>query len=693
MISNRKFLFGLLVLVFLSACTQTPEQREKKVKEKVRNATVNVQTDINNSGGSGFFVTSNKIVTNIHVLAGEPDIFVSVVGPKTTYQIEGVVGFDPEHDLVILQVKSEGTPLRLSKSKIGDQIFAAGYPAYRDEQDQLKRGEYKDDREGTISNIYNKGKQLQLKSNSEDSGLAPTGPGNSGGPVVNLEGEVVGVIVSSTKGGSKTQEFSQAVSTLVLKELMDKSNSVEPMSLSDWQKEPCVRAYVANTHGQKKLAAAESKNESVESKEETAVRKHLYGEAIEHFDTARELCSNFTANYGNRAAAKIRLGELETDQERSVILYYEAINDLSEAIKLNPADTRSHKSYAVAKFRLGELENNQGNTEKAQSLYNEILDDLAETVKLRPDVINIYAVAKFHLGELENNQGNTEKAQSLYNEILDDLAETVKLHPDVINTIEPNELNELNSGTAYSYYVRGGIELIRGEFKASQGDIEKVQKHYKNAFEFYDKAVKENPDDAHVYYDKAIKILNPDNADAYQVRGMFKTLLGQLKTKQGEVAGSRQHYQEAIEDYQEAVKRYADATKQNSEYIVSVYNNLGYTKYFLGKSFESESEQENIEHARNLYEEAIADCTKAVKLNPNCVNAYNYRGVAKAGIEDYDGAIADLSKAIELKPDSAKAYYKRGLVYQKIGRPKDASVDFKKARELDPSIENKPMKL
>ena len=645
---NGKFLFGLLALVLLLACTQTPEQRKKKVKEKVRNATVNVQTDINNSGGSGFFVTSNKIVTNIHVLAGEPDLFVFVVGPKTTYQIEGVVGFDPEHDLVILQVKSEGTPLRLSKSKLGDQIFAAGYPAYRDEQNQLKRGEYKDDREGTISNIYNKGKQLQLKSNSEDSGLSPTGPGNSGGPVVNLEGEVVGVIVGSTKVGStkvgsKTQEFSQAVSTLVLKELMDKSNSVEPMSLSDWQKEPCVRAYVANTHGQKKLAAAESKKEAAESQEETAVQKHLYGEAIEHFDTARELCSNFTANYGNRAVAKIRLGELETDQERSVILYYEAINDLTEAIKLNPADTGSHASYAVAKFRLGELENDQGNTEKAQSLYNEILDDLAETVKL---------------------------------------------HPDVINTIE-----EPNPGNAYGYYVRGGIELIRGEFKASQGDVEKAQKHYQNAFGFYDTAVKLNPDDADVYYDKAIKILNSDNADTYQMRGVFKSLLGQSKAKQGEVPEARQHYQKAIEDYQEAVKRYADATKQNSEYIVSVYNNLGYTKYLLGKSFESESEQKNIEHARNLYEEAIADCTKAVKLNPNYGNAYNYRGVAKAGIEDYDGAIADLSKTIELKPDSAKAYYERGLVYQKIERPNDASVDFKKARELDPSIENKPMKL
>ena len=49
---NRTFLSGLLVLVFLLACTQTPEQRAKKVKEKVRNATVNVQTDIVNNWGA-----------------------------------------------------------------------------------------------------------------------------------------------------------------------------------------------------------------------------------------------------------------------------------------------------------------------------------------------------------------------------------------------------------------------------------------------------------------------------------------------------------------------------------------------------------------------------------------------------------------------------------------------------------------
>ena len=78
---NRKFLFSLLVLVFLFSCTQTPEQYAKKVKEKIKNATVHVKTDIiGSSGGSGFFVAPYKIVTNIHVVAGKPE--VSVVGPK-----------------------------------------------------------------------------------------------------------------------------------------------------------------------------------------------------------------------------------------------------------------------------------------------------------------------------------------------------------------------------------------------------------------------------------------------------------------------------------------------------------------------------------------------------------------------------------------------------------------------------------
>ena len=95
-----------------------------------------------------------------------------------------------------------------------------------------------------------------------------------------------------------------------------------------------------------------------------------------------------------------------------------------------------------------------------------------------------------------------------------------------------------------------------------------------------------------------------------------------------------------------------------------------------------------MEHAQNLYEEAIADSNKAVRLNSEAAIAYGVRGFSKAALKDYDRTIADLNRAIELKSDFAEAYYKRGLVYQK-----KAETDFQKAEELDPKIsENKPTK-
>ena len=709
---NRKFLFGLLVLAFLLGCTQTPEQRAKKVKEKVRNATVNVQTDIvNNWGGSGFFVASDKIVTNIHVLAGKPDIFVSVVGPKTTYQIEGVIGFNPEHDLVILQVDSKGTHLRLGEAKINDQIFAAGYPVYRDEQDQLKRGEYKDDKEGTIHNIWNVRKQLQLKSNSEYSGLSPLTSGNSGGPVVNLKGEVVGVAVAGEEVDSKTPAFGSAVSTLVLKELMNKSKSVEPIPLSDWQEKPCVRAYVLYMQGKDKIAKAKSE-------EEAAIQKRLYGEAIEYFDKASKLCPNFakthfelgmaklsrdesnlpreqckavidsftkalelnqdyySAHYG-RGTVHLHLGELETNvgnAEEARRHYNTAIIDFNEAIKRIKVDTTYYGNRAAAKIRLGELETDQ---ERSVTLYHEAINDFNEVITKAAELNQVdatyyrnRAAAKVRLGELEISRGNVKKAQSLYSEVLDDFAKAIRLTPDDADGFLKNPVN------AYGYYIRGGLELILGQSKASQGEAEKALKHYGEAFEFYDKAVKSNLDDdqAYSYYSKAIDLLNHDSAETYLIRGTIKAKLGEFKKDQ-DVSQAQIHYRAAIEDFKKTIELKLDK--------VYLYNNLGYTKYLLGKI---ETELGNVEKARGLYKEAINYSEEAMQRDSRHANAYNLRGSAKAALKDYDGAIADISKAIELKPDFAEAYWERGLAKQKSGQQKEAEADFQKAKELDPNV-------
>ena len=180
---NGKFLFGLLALGILLSWTQNSksnQQMSEKVNEKVKKATVRIE---NTTGGwgSGFFIEPDKIVTNIHVIQGPQGVYVKDI-KNTPYYIESVITSDPEHDLVILKVSGKGKHLELSQGQIEGRIFAAGYP-----KDKAKEYELK---EGTIRNIWNNSKQLQLVLNSE------LMEGMSGGPVVNCRGEVVGVNVS-----------------------------------------------------------------------------------------------------------------------------------------------------------------------------------------------------------------------------------------------------------------------------------------------------------------------------------------------------------------------------------------------------------------------------------------------------------------------------------------------------------------
>ncbi len=51
----------------------------------------------------------------------------------------------------------------------------------------------------------------------------------------------------------------------------------------------------------------------------------------------------------------------------------------------------------------------------------------------------------------------------------------------------------------------------------------------------------------------------------------------------------------------------------------------------------------------------------------------------------YDDAIADYTKAIALDPKLAQAYYNRGYTYEKKGDREQAIADFRKALEIDPS--------
>ena len=85
---------------------------------------------------------------------------------------------------------------------------------------------------------------------------------------------------------------------------------------------------------------------------------------------------------------------------------------------------------------------------------------------------------------------------------------------------------------------------------------------------------------------------------------------------------------------------------------------------------------------RRNYERAVEYYTKALRLNPQLIGAYNNRGNVYNSMGEHDCAIKDFTKAIQLRPDFADAYNNRGNAYDKKGNSDWAIKDFTKAIQL-----------
>jgi putative serine protease PepD len=154
--------------------------------------------------GTGFVVDADGlIVTNEHVVDGASDIAVKL-GDGQSHKAT-VVGQDKSTDIALLRIDTGGgklTPLKLadsSKVQIGDATFAIGNPFGL--EDTLTTG--------VISATQ---RQITAPDGFSISGVLQTdaalNPGNSGGPLLNDQGEVIGVnsqIESSSSGNGSSE--------------------------------------------------------------------------------------------------------------------------------------------------------------------------------------------------------------------------------------------------------------------------------------------------------------------------------------------------------------------------------------------------------------------------------------------------------------------------------------------------------
>ncbi|MBS4103426.1 MarP family serine protease [Tsukamurella paurometabola] len=139
--------------------------------------------------GSGFVATPGRVVTNAHVVAGTRSVQVTVDGTKK-YSAQ-VVYFDAQTDVAVLNVPGlQAKPLRIvfNGAKPGDPGFVLGYPGGGPLTLSSSRVRSQQTLEGR--NIY---RDAQVR---RDVYLlrGQVRPGNSGGPVFDRDGNVVGVI-------------------------------------------------------------------------------------------------------------------------------------------------------------------------------------------------------------------------------------------------------------------------------------------------------------------------------------------------------------------------------------------------------------------------------------------------------------------------------------------------------------------
>jgi hypothetical protein len=160
--------------------------------------------------GSGFFVRTNVIASNFHVIEGASRGYAKLIGTKTKYDITGLVGLDATNDLVLLTVKDVTSPPLLladsHKVAVGDEVFVAGNP-------QGLEGTFS---QGIVSGIRDVESETLLQI------TAPISPGSSGGPVLNSEGKVIGIAVATFKSG---QNLNFAIPANYLTSLLVASNT------------------------------------------------------------------------------------------------------------------------------------------------------------------------------------------------------------------------------------------------------------------------------------------------------------------------------------------------------------------------------------------------------------------------------------------------------------------------------------
>lgn len=204
----------LCVAIVLSYFLWIRPSNHEKMLAHVRQSTVFIYAshdDETASTGSGFFVdATGTVATNYHVIDDSAYLYIKPFG-EDFYYTASVISSDETNDLALLQIEdtyqvTDFLSLSVKEMKVGDSVFVSGYPKGIDL---------------TISNgIISNNEHYAPNETSEYYMItAAISPGNSGGPVVNETGKVIGI---ATAKYEEAENVNLARPISYLKQLINK---------------------------------------------------------------------------------------------------------------------------------------------------------------------------------------------------------------------------------------------------------------------------------------------------------------------------------------------------------------------------------------------------------------------------------------------------------------------------------------
>lgn len=193
------------------------------IAAKVNPAVVDINTVVGTgrAAGTGMIISSSgEVLTNNHVVDGSTSIKVTIAGRSQAYTAH-VVGVNPSADVAVIQIEGvSGLPTvsfaRSATLKVGDAVVAIG--------NALGQGGTPDVSQGTITALDQTITASAGGSKSERlTGMIQTDatiyPGDSGGPLLNSSGQVVGMItagqVQGFRQGASNVNYAIAADTIL----------------------------------------------------------------------------------------------------------------------------------------------------------------------------------------------------------------------------------------------------------------------------------------------------------------------------------------------------------------------------------------------------------------------------------------------------------------------------------------------